>query len=185
VRGFGDLLNNPALKAVVPSDLGDSLNALNATGLLSGRALAIRQASVLYDCGDVVDAAAKAACQAMLGQTAQAQALQNDTLALLDVRTVQIDALRAAINTTQDPKAIAELQARLEAEQAQAANDQSKVVLAQAMLAASREAAVQAQTERVQALMATGKTSVLNGFSFAALGRPKSGASAPAQVLEQ
>ena len=57
-------------------------------------------------------------------------------MALLNQRTTQIEALRAEINATQDPKAIAELQARLAAEQAQVDNDQTKIALANAMSSA-------------------------------------------------
>lgn len=170
VRGFGDLLNNPILKNVVPADLSTTLADLNSTGALSGKAMDLRNRSAVYDCGDVIDAAAKVACQAVLGQNAQARAFQEDTMALLNQRTTQIDALRAQINATQDPKAIAELQARLEAEQAQVANDQNKIALANAMLTANAQAAAQTEQERVNALMATNKTSVLDGFSFTSLG---------------
>ena len=170
VRGFGDLWNNPALKTIVPAELSTTLADLNATGALSGKALSIRNGAALYSCGDIADAGAKTACQAVLGQNAQAQAFQQDTMALLNERTTQIDALRAAINTTQDPKAIAELQARLAAEQAQVANDQNKVAVANAMLTANAQAAAQAQQERVDALMAADKPSALDGFSFTSLG---------------
>jgi type IV secretion system protein VirB5 len=170
VRGFGDILNNPALRAIVPADLSASLADLNATGSLTGRALSLRNASRIYDCSDVADERARLDCQAVLSQTAQAQAFQQETMALLNQRTIQIDALRAEISATQDPKAIAELQARLAAEQAQVDNDQTKIALASAMLVSNRQAAAQARSERVEALMATNKTSALDGFSFADLG---------------
>ena len=170
VRGFGDLLNNPLLKNVVPTDLSTTLAGLNSTGALSGKALSIRNGSAVYTCDDIADAGAKVTCQALLGQNAQSQAYQQDTMALLNQRTTQIDALRAQINSTQDPKAIAELQARLEAEQAQVANDQNKIALANAMFQANAQAAAQTEQERVNALMATNKTSVLDGFSFTSLG---------------
>jgi len=170
VRGFGDLLNNPLLKNVVPSDLSTTLASLNSTGTLSGKALTIRNASAVYTCADVTDAAAKVTCQALLSQNAQAQAMQQDTMALLNQRTTQIDALRAEINATEDPKAIAELQARLQAEQAQVANDQNKIALANAMLTANAQAAAQTEQERGNALMATNKRSALDGFSFISLG---------------
>jgi type IV secretion system protein VirB5 len=170
VRGFGDLINNPLLKSIVPANLSTTLAGLNSTGVLSGNALSIRNGSAVYDCGDVTDNAAKITCQALLGQNAQAQAYEQDTMALLNQRTTQIDALRAEINTTQDPKAIAELQARLAAEQAQVSNDQNKIILANAMLASNAQAAAQAQQERVNALMATDKTSALDSFSFTSLG---------------
>lgn len=172
VRGLGDILNNPLLRSIVPGDLAATLSDLNASGVLSGRALDLRTASTVYDCGDVVEEDAKVICQALLSQNAQAQAFHQDTLALLNQRTVQIDALRAQINATEDPKAIAELQARLQAEQAQVANDQNKIATANAMLMVNARAAAQAEQERVNALMATGKPSVLDGFAFASLGYP-------------
>ena len=170
VRGFGNLLNNPLLRNVVPADLSKTLADLNASGALSGKALSIRNGTAVYTCNDIKNAAAKVSCQALLGQTAQAQAYQQDAMALLNQRTTQIDELRAQINATQDPKAIAELQARLEAEQAQVGNDQNKIALANAMIQANAQAAAQTEQERVNALMATNKTSVLDGFSFTSLG---------------
>ncbi len=169
-RGFGDLLNNPLLKAIVPSDISGTLSSLNSTGTLSGNAATIRSSTAVYDCGDITETAAKIACQALLGQNAETQAVQQNTLALLNQRTTQIEALRGQIDATSDPKSIAELQARLQAETAQVANDQSKVALTNAMLAANQQAAAQAQAERVNALMATNKTSVLDTFSFTSLG---------------
>ena len=170
VRGFGELLNNPALKTLIPSDFSTSLSGLNATGTLSGSAQQIRSSTAVYNCADITDVAAKIACQALLGQGAQAQSVQQNTLALLNERTTQIDALRAEISSTQDPKGIAELQARLAAEQAQVTNDENKIAIANAMLATNAQAAAQAQAERASALMATNKTSVLDSFSFTSLG---------------
>ncbi len=169
-RGFGDLLNNPLLKTIVPSDLSTTLSSLNTSGTLTGTAASIRSSTQVYNCADITDAAAKVACQALLGQNAQAQAVQQNTMALLNQRTTQIEALRAQIDATSDPKSIAELQARLEAEQAQVTNDENKVALTNAMLASNQAAAAQAQQERVAALMATNKTSVLDNFSFTSLG---------------
>lgn len=174
VRGLGDLFNNPLLKSVVPADLSKALADLNATGRLSGNAATIRSSTMVYDCEDLTEEGARIACQALLAQNAQAQATQQDTMALLDERTAQIDQLRSAINTTQDPKAIAELQARIAAEQAQVGNDQNKILLANSMLMTNRMAAAQAQAERVNALMATNKKSALDGFSFTNLGFAKS-----------
>lgn len=174
VRGFGDLFNNPLLKAVVPADLSKTLADLNVSGKLSGNAVSIRNATKIYDCEDLTGEGARIACQALLSQNAQAQAVQQDTMALLEQRTAQIDELRAKINTTQDPKAIAELQARIAVEEAQVGNDQNKILVANSMLITNRMAAAQAQAERVNALMATNKPSALDGFSFSNLGYVKS-----------
>lgn len=170
VRGFGDLLNNPLLRNIIPTDMSATLSGLNTTGILSGKALAIRDASAIYHCEDISSETARINCQALLGQNAQAQAIQQDTMALLNQRSTQIEALRSQINNTQDPKAIAELQARLAVEQAQVANDQNKITLGNAMLVANAQAAAQSEQERVNALMATNKPSALDGFSFSSLG---------------
>jgi type IV secretion system protein VirB5 len=169
-RGFGDLLNNPSLMATVPTNLPTTMSSLNSTGTLTGNAATIRSSTAVYNCADVTDAASKVACQALLGQAAQAQAVQQTTMALLNQRTTQIDALRGQIDATNDPKAIAELQARLTAELAQVANDQNKIALMNAMLITSQQAAAQTRLEQSSALMATNKTSVLDGFSFTSLG---------------
>lgn len=168
-RGFGDLFNNPGLRHLIPTDLSNTLESLNATGLLSGKALTIRNASALYDCGDITNPDARISCQVLLNQNAQAMAFQQDTMVMLTQRTTQIESLRAQINQTQDPKAIAELQARLAVEEAQIANDQNKILMANAMFESSRRAAIQAQAERTNVLMATNKPSVLNGFDFTML----------------
>lgn len=181
-RGFGDLFDNPLLKTIVPSDLATTLAGLNTTGQLSGPAAALRSQTAIYDCGDLGAGAAKLACQAWLGQNAQAQVIEQDTMARLIERTTQIDALRSEIGVTQDPKAIAELTARLAAEQAQVGNDQNKIAMTNAMLAASQAAAAQAQMEHVAALMAAGKPSVLDGFRFTGLGyQPAAQTADPAQ----
>jgi len=169
-RGFGDLLNNPLLKATVPTNLPTTLSSLNSTGTLTGNAATIRSATAVYNCTDLTDAAAKVACQALLSQNAQAQSLQQDTMALLNQRTTQIDALRGQIDATNDPKSIAELQARLTAELAGVANDQNKIALMNAMLISNQQAAAQTRSEQSSSLMATNKTSVLDSFSFTSLG---------------
>ena len=169
-RGFGDLLNNPSLMATVPTNLPTTMSSLNSTGTLSGTAASIRSSTAVYNCIDVTDVGAKIACQALLGQNAQAQSVQQQTMALLNQRTTQIEALRGQIDATNDPKSIAELQARLTAELAQVANDQNKIALMNAMLISNQQAAAQTRMEQSSSLMATNKTSVLDGFSFASLG---------------
>ncbi len=169
-RGFGDVSNNPALMATVPTNLPTTMSSLNSTGTLTGNAATIRSSTAVYNCTDITDAASKIACQALLAQNAQQQSLQQQTMALLNERTTQIEALRSQIDVTNDPKSIAELQARLTAELAQVANDQNKIALMNAMLITSQQAAAQTRAEQGNSLMATNKTSALDGFSFASLG---------------
>lgn len=173
IRGLGDLFNDPALRNMLPADFASALDSLNATGLLNGRALSLRNSSALYDCDDLSEEVAKKSCRALLGQNVQAQVFHEDTLSLLNARSTQIDSLRGQINQTEDPKAIAELQARLAAEQAQVSNDQNKLLIAQAMLEVNRRRAIQAEAERVNALTATNKPDILANFDFGAVGTPR------------
>lgn len=148
-RGLGDILNDPALKGVVPADVANILEAIQGQGgaALTARALSIRNGSKVYDCEDRrgVD---KTSCQAFLNTNAQTQAYQQDAMTLLNARSAQIQSLQGRINTTGDPKAIAELQARLLAEASQVNNDANRLAIMRAMSDSADRAAQQAIKER-------------------------------------
>lgn len=65
-------------------------------------------------------------------------------------RITQIDQLMAKINDTTDPKAIAELQGRIAAEQANIQNEQTKLQL-YAMVAAAEDRVQQQRQREIQA----------------------------------
>lgn len=167
VRGFGDILNNPLLQNVVPQEIGQVYRAINQGGTagLTSAAQAIRSAAQKYGC-EGKTGEALTSCQAILNTNAQTQAYLQQALDAITQRSSQIDGLRAQINTTTDAKGIAELQARIAAENTQVTNDVNRVTTLAAMATANREAAEQAQRERWLKTMQTNTPSAASTFTY-------------------
>ncbi|MBY0365128.1 MAG: P-type DNA transfer protein VirB5 [Burkholderiaceae bacterium] len=148
-RGLGDILNNPLLQGVVPADVATVFNGINQGGYsgLTSAAQGLRNAAMKYNCEDRTGDA-RVACEAVLNTNSQAQAYQQNALQLITQRVQQIQSLQSQINTTQDPKAIAELQARIAAENTQVTNDANRIQVMQALAQSQQAAAEQQQRER-------------------------------------
>ncbi len=165
-RGLGDILNNQALQGVVPANLASTYSAINSGGYsgLSSAAKSLRDASKIYNCEDRTGDA-QVSCQAMLNQNAQTQANLQNALDLVQQRTNQIQSLQSQINSTSDPKAIAELQARIQSENTQISNDANRIALMNATADAQRIAAQQKVKERELKWISNTNTG-LEGFNF-------------------
>jgi type IV secretion system protein VirB5 len=148
-RGLGDILNNQLLQGVVPADVSQIYSAINAGGFnsLTGAAKTLRSATMIYNC-EGRQGQDLQICQSLLNTNAQTQAFQQNALSLITQRVGQIQSLQSQINTTQDPKAIAELQARLQAENTQVANDSNRIAVMQALAESQQRSAQQQQKER-------------------------------------
>lgn len=144
-RGLGDLMNNPALRQVVPNDLVNIYNAVNS-GSLSGAAAALRASQRLYDCQGML-APDQARCRTALNLIAESQTQLRQAYERVVSRTDQIEELRARINETEDLKEISELQGRMQAEIAQVANDQNKIQSMKMMHDLQREQSSQSRNE--------------------------------------
>jgi len=129
-RGLGDILNNPALREYLPEDWQGVYDAVKNGGYagLSGQAQSIYEENKIFDgCAHLGISEARTACEAQAVKPAQDKA---SALAAYDKtkdRLKQIDQLMQRINTTEDPKSIAELQGRIAAEQAMIQNEQTKL----------------------------------------------------------
>jgi type IV secretion system protein VirB5 len=156
-RNLGDILNNPAFQNVVPVDFGQP------GGSLTGAAQALRQASQVYDCAGRTD---MATCKAALSSLSQGQAFQQSSFQLVSQRSGQIQSLQSQINMTTDPKGISELQARIQAENTQVANDSNKIALAQMMADSQRIAAQQALRENTLQMLSPATTSLKDTWHF-------------------
>ncbi|WP_313065653.1 P-type DNA transfer protein VirB5 [Achromobacter animicus] len=123
-RNLGDILNNPAIRDALPADAREILRASN--GGLSGISDVVERiereerltGNYEQDKRNLDARADKLAVrtQAMMEQAQKA----------MTARVKQVDQLQAKINQTQDPKAIADLQARLLVEQANIQADQTR-----------------------------------------------------------
>jgi type IV secretion system protein VirB5 len=117
VRNLAAALNNPLLQNYLPPASYTLLDQVTAGGYgaLTPRAQALRDALMLYNCLERTGRA-QSSCQASLSAPYQYKALINDAQDRSSQRTVQINALMRQAGATLDPKAIAEAQARIQAE---------------------------------------------------------------------
>jgi type IV secretion system protein VirB5 len=156
-RNLGDIINNPALAGVVPSDISNTYRSISEGGIsgLTSAARQLRNSQAVYNCVGMKDAD-MTTCQAYLSMNAQKQADTEFGLTSLQQRYQQIQDLMGQINLTQDPKAIAELQARIQGETTGVANDQSRISLMNTLADTQAKAAEQALRERQLNSIATG-----------------------------
>lgn len=127
-RGFGDLLNDAGLQEYVPKDLGKTYQALRESGQLtmSAGAQTMQKANAIYDCAKAPDITK---CQAAYGKVFQDADNFNKAYDKAQDQTKQVQKLIGQISQTDDPKSIAELQARLQGEQAQLQNTSNQLRL--------------------------------------------------------
>lgn len=149
-RGMGELFNNPQLRDYLPQDWQGVYDSVKSGGYagLSGRAESIYDNNKVYDaCAGFVSNEQRTNCEAQAVKGAQDKAFALDAYDAAKNRLSQIDQLMQQINQTQDPKAIAELQGRIAAEQAMIQNEQTKLQMYQMVAAAEDRLQQQRQKE--------------------------------------
>ncbi|ANC00451.1 P-type DNA transfer protein VirB5 [Vibrio parahaemolyticus] len=155
-RNLGDILNDPEFKHYLPDNWQDVYQGIRNNGYegLSGSAKALRDASKVFDaCEYITDPTEKRVCNAQAVKPAQDQAFANDAYKKSQNRVNQIESLMREINRTNDPKAIAELSARIQAEQAMIQNEQTKLSLYQASAEAEERLLEQQKLETTKKLI--------------------------------
>jgi len=160
-RNLGMVFNSPALKNYVPPNAYAYLNAVDVFGYagLSGTARLLRDKGMVYNCMDL-GGAARTRCQAVLAQPYEHKGLYQDAMNAAAGRLSQINSLMATINSTKDQKAVQEIQARLDAENALLAHELSQVQMLQGMADSEERIARSRERERqYQMLTRTGKVS--------------------------
>nr|WP_249744617.1 P-type DNA transfer protein VirB5 [Burkholderia pyrrocinia] len=133
MRGFaliGSLLNNPVIAQSLPSGWQNIYTAIQNGGYsgLTGAAQALRAASQIYNCENQsgVD---QQICQRALNKPFQDKALALQAYQTELSELTEIQNLVQQIQQTQDPKGIAELQARIQGEQAAVQQETTKLQL--------------------------------------------------------
>jgi type IV secretion system protein VirB5 len=116
-RGFGALLSNPVVANSLPSNWQGVYTAVQNGGYagLTGSAQTLRSASEIYSCADQTGVD-RQICERALNKPFQDKAfgLQAYETELQELK--QIQSLMQQIDVTQDPKGVAELQARIQSE---------------------------------------------------------------------
>jgi type IV secretion system protein VirB5 len=157
-RNLGDILNDPSLKEYLPDNWQSVYSGIRNGGYegLSGSAKALRDASKIFDaCEKVINPTEKKICNAQAVKPAQDQSFANDAYQKSKERVDQIEGLMQEINNTNDPKAIAELAARIQAEQALIQNEQTKLSLYQASAEAEERLLEQQRNEAEYKMLAS------------------------------
>lgn len=123
-RGMGSLYNNPSLSSAIPSQWsglysGATSGNLQGLGSQVSKLVGVQQAGKPTDLQNLTaNQGNNSAVDYSVASAAYSASLQ---------RQAQVQNLIGQINTTTDPKSIAELQARLAGEQAAIATEQSKL----------------------------------------------------------
>lgn len=128
-RGFGDILANPLLQKYLPVDMQGMYKGV-MSGNLSQVASATRQQQLIYDCLSQKDERSQSLCRAQLEAPYAVKDLFQNMYEGTKLQVERLKDLQAQINMTQDPKAIAELQARIQTEQAQIQTSMMQVQVA-------------------------------------------------------
>ena len=168
VRNLGDVLNNPMLQQSVPggAQIMTAYSSINRNGFsgLSTAAQALRSATAIYNCEGKAGLALQL-CQASSVTNSHNQANYQTALDLMTQRTSQIQSLQSSINSTSDPKAIAELTARITSEVAQVNNDANRINLMRS-LAETQDRQVRQQMREREMKSIMSPTSAADTFVF-------------------
>lgn len=151
-RNMGSLLNDPRFKSYLPAEWQDVYERVQNGGYsgLTGTAKAIRDANELFNACERLAGAEKTLCERSAVKAAQDKAFATDAFDKAEQRWDQIAGLVQQINSTTDPKEIAELQARIGGEQAAIQNEMVKLQMYQ-MMAAAEDRLIQQQEREAAA----------------------------------
>jgi type IV secretion system protein VirB5 len=138
-RGIAGLLNNPQLYNYLPQNFQSVLSADGSGGINASALMTQLQVQTIGDTGLNPGSAAGKLFQNSQNQNAVFRMLGERGYSAMNQRLNQLSSLTSRIDSATDPKAIADLQARISAEQGFIANEQAKLnILAQMQAAQDR-----------------------------------------------
>jgi type IV secretion system protein VirB5 len=149
-RLLGKIFDDPALRDYIPEDFKEVFDAVKEGGLsgLSGTAKAAYESNQIIDtCSGIVIVEQRTACEVMSAKPSQDSDFAKQGFEQAKKRISQIESLMEAIDDTDDPKAIAEVQARIGAEQAMLQNESMKLQLYKMIAEAEDKVQVQKRRE--------------------------------------
>lgn len=149
-RDLGSIMNDPSLRDYLPSDwqkVYDSTKTKGYSGL-TGSGKSVYAENQVYDsCASYKNDDQRLSCESQAVKAAQDKGFAMDAYNAAKSRISQLDGLMGQINQTQDPKAIAELQARMAVEQANMQNEQTKLQMYSMVADAEKNVQQQRQKE--------------------------------------
>lgn len=151
-RGFSALLNSSTYqqaRRMLPQDAQTLLDLANggSYGNLASSINSIKQATTTLGNGSFTSSTAASQWQADLNRAASNKALSMEAYTDATKRLQNLEGMIDQISQTQDPKAIGELQARINAEQGIIQNEQAKIQAMSMLASAERQIAEQQARE--------------------------------------
>jgi type IV secretion system protein VirB5 len=139
-RNLGDVFDNPLLRQYLPQEwvaIYDQINKMGYNAMTQAQR-EIYQANQAFDaCARIETEDERLTCEALAIQASVKKGLIVPAVQMTAQRSMQIKALMKKMGETKDMKEAAELQGRINAEQAQIANAQAEIMMYQ----------IQSQTE--------------------------------------
>lgn len=147
-RGIGQLLNNPQLRNSLPSDWQGVYASVQSGGYagLTGSAKAIRDANMIFNCNQK-QGADRALCDREASKSAQDKAFSMAAYDSAQKRLDNIQNLMGQIDGASDAKTAADLQNRMQAENAMIQNEQTKLMMFKMMAEAEEKLIIQQKHE--------------------------------------
>ena len=163
MRNLGQILNSPLLQNYVPADAMRIVSTIESGGYsgLSGTGKALRDARMTYNCLEMAGDA-RVNCQSTLAQPYQQKAFMVDAMTAARGRIAQIQSLMSQIDATDDAKGVAEIQARIEAENALLQHEQSQINMAKGV--ADAEARIEVSRDKEAQLQQATRTGHLADY---------------------
>jgi len=169
-RGLGRIFHNPLFRNYLPENWKTVYDSVKTGGYagLTGSALDIFTSNNIFDfCGHLVEASQnRIHCEARAVKPSQDKGFALDAFELAKQRLEQIEELMTAIDATDDPKSIAEIQARISAEQAMLQNEATKLELYKMVAAAESQIQQQIQQQLQAEIWAARKGFVIEPMTF-------------------
>ena len=164
MRNLGQVLNSPLLQNYVPADATRIISTIESGGYsgLNGTAKALRDSRMTYNCLEMAGDA-RSNCQSTLAQPYQQKAFMVDAMAAARGRISQIQSLMGQIDATTDAKGVAEIQARIGAENAMLQHEQSQINMAKGV--ADAEIRIEASRNKEAQMQQATRTGNLADFA--------------------
>ncbi|MRN66880.1 P-type DNA transfer protein VirB5 [Brucella sp. 10RB9213] len=149
-RGFGLGIYNTGLRDYLPHDVRQLLGNLTTGGYTAagGDVVSLLRRYQVYDrCASITDKDQRVACEAEVVKPLQDKALMSKAYDKTAERLDEVEKLMVKINQTEDPKGIAELQGRIDVENAAIQNQDTRLQLYQKMAEAEGKIIEERQRE--------------------------------------
>ena len=144
-RGFGSILSNPLLQKYLPLNWQQVYEGVR-TGNMSDVAAAARQQQLIYNCL-AQTGQSQQLCRAQFSATYQIRDIFQKAYDAAVAQFDRISQLQSQINQTDDPKGVAELQARIGTEQTVLQNAMLQAQLGQQLAEAENKLILQQRAE--------------------------------------